>query len=291
VAGALREAAAALRPVRTGAGTMRLPGLNANRRSPERAVDQDLTVLRIDDERGVPYGIVFHFTAHGTIMTPEVMLVSGGWPGVAQRTVQQYMGHGVTALFVNGAEGDVEPVIPGGASPWEQAENYGREVGLAAGRLAEGISTLPVRKFRVARRWVDLPACQVAPDFAKIAGEEYGVSEEHVQQLMQSLLPNRAPLYSLRIGDFQVVTFPGEPTNAIGAAVKTAMAEAGVANPCVAPLTNEYVGYILTRDEYHESGYEVTTSFYGDGLGELLRDNALVLATHTSGGSAGGATQ
>jgi len=47
--------------------------------------------------------------------------------------------------------------------------------------------------------------------------------------------------------------------------------EGGIANPCVAALTGDHIGYILTPDEYKQGGYEATASFYGETLGVLLR--------------------
>ena len=61
-----------------------------------------------------------------------------------------------------------------------------------------------------------------------------------------------------------MVTFPGEPICELGLAVKDALRKAGIAHPCVAALTTDEIGYILTKAEYQKSGYEVTASFYGD---------------------------
>ena len=63
----------------------------------------------------------------------------------------------------------------------------------------------------------------------------------------------------------------------MGQAVKEALRSAGIPHPCVAALTTDGIGYILTKEEYHKSGYEVTASFYGDSLGQLLLDHAKAL--------------
>ena len=41
-------------------------------------------------------------------------------------------------LYANGAEGDIAPRRPEGGSHYEEAQNYGRRVGIAAARLAQG---------------------------------------------------------------------------------------------------------------------------------------------------------
>ena len=92
--------------------------------------------------------------------------------------------------------------------------------------------------------------------------------------MVKILFPEKAPLYALRVNNFEMVTFPGEPICELGQAVKDALREAGIAHPCVAALTTEEIGYILTKAEYRRSGYEATASFYGEDLGQLLLDRA-----------------
>ena len=86
----------------------------------------------------------------------------------------------------------------------------------------------------------------------------------------------------MRLNDFEMVTFPGEPICELGAAVKTALRQAGIRHPCVAALTTDEIGYILTKEEYQKSGYEATASFYGDGLGGMLLEHARELGLATA---------
>ena len=218
-----------------------------------------------------------NYTAHGTFVDEHEMLVSGEWAGSMQRTVEDLIGGGVLCLYANGAEGDIAPQGRSGGSHYEQAWNYGRQVGLAVGRLAKDLRTETISRFAVGCDWVTLPARQGAPDFVKIAGAEYHVTQEQLDQMVKLLFPEKAPLYALRVNGFEMVTFPGEPICELGTAVKEALRKAGIAHPCVAALTTDGIGYILTKAEYHKSGYEVTASFYGDGLGQLLLDHAKAL--------------
>ena len=116
----------------------------------------------------------------------------------------------------------------------------------------------------------------------KIAGAEYHVTQEQLDQMVKLLFPEKAPLYALRVDGFQMVTFPGEPICELGLAVKDTLRQAGIAHPCVAALTTDGIGYILTKEEYRKSGYEVTASFYGEGLGQLLLERAKMLGLATT---------
>jgi hypothetical protein len=96
------------------------------------------------------------------------------------------------------------------------------------------------------------------------------------------MFPDKAPVYSLRIDTFQMATFPGEPLCQIGLAVKGALRKEGIQHPCVVSLTSDSIGYILTAEEYRQSGYETTASFYGETLGDLMTDKVTDLAIRTA---------
>ena len=278
LASALKEADAALQPVKAGSSQVDLPGMNRNRRG-SPFVDPQMTVLRIDKADGSPYAVLVNYTAHGTFVDDSEMMVSGEWAGSMQRTVEDMVGDGVICLYTNGAEGDQSPVGGAGGSNYERAWNYGRKVGIAAARLADAIETTDVSSCAVQSVWVSLPPRRPSPDFQKIAGQEYKVTQEELEQMIQVLFAEKAPVYALRVNEFQMMTFPGEPICEIGLAVKEALRDAGIANPCVASLTTDHIGYILTEEEYNKSGYEATASFYGDGLGQLMVEEVCKLGT------------
>jgi hypothetical protein len=276
LASALKQANAALQPVKAASGAVDLPNMNRNRRG-SKCVDPQATILRLDKEDGSPLAVFVNYTAHGTFVDENEMLVSGEWAGSMQRTVEDLIGGGVLCLYANGAEGDIAPQGRSGGSHYEQAWNYGRQVGIAVGRLAKDLHGENVTQFAVGSDWVNLPTRRGAPDFIKIAGAEYHVTQEQLDQMVILLFPEKAPLYALRVNGFEMVTFPGEPICELGTAVKDALRSAGITHPCVAALTTDGIGYILTKEEYHKRGYEVTASFYGDGLGQLLLDRAKAL--------------
>ena len=278
VAGALREAAGRLEPVTAGAGVTALRGMNRNRRHVGAPTDEDLTVLRLDRADGTPLALLVNYTAHGTIMTEDIMEISGGWAGVMQRTIEDLAGGDVTCIYTNGSEGDVAPTGYTGGSRFEMAEQYGRRVALSAAKLADSIHTGPVTDFAVLAHTVPLPPKQAAPDFLKIAGDEYGVDASQLDMALEALFPDETPIYGLRVNDFHLIAIPGEPITAIGMAIKQALRASGSSHPVIASTTNDHIGYILTKEEYALSGYEVTASFYGDTLGEVFVAEASKLA-------------
>jgi neutral ceramidase len=121
LAKALREAQDALQPVKAASGAVELPGMNRNRCG-SKSVDPQLTVLRLDKANGSPWAVLVNYTAHGTFVGAQDMLVSAEWAGSMQRTVEDLFGGGVVCLYANGAEGDISPQGRSGGSDYEQAK-------------------------------------------------------------------------------------------------------------------------------------------------------------------------
>lgn len=269
VAQCLRDAAAALRPVKAGTAVRRIEGMNRNRRHDGAPTDEDMTILRLDNLDGSPYTVLVNYTAHPTISVPETMLISCDWPGFMQRTIQDVV-PGVECIYFNGSEGDVAPRGHTGGSRYEMMENYGRKLGLHAASLINEIKTKAPKHFETRQSIIPLPERQASPDFLKIAGDEYKVDESQLGELLKTFWPASVPLYFFRLDDFGLVSIPGEPITEIGMTAKGYLSEIGVKHPVIMALTGEHIGYILTAEEYAKSGYEVTASFYGPTLGSVI---------------------
>src|ERR1035437_9439903 len=76
LASALKQANAALQPVKAASGAVDLPNMNRNRRG-SKFVDPQATVLRLDKADGSAHALFVNYTAHGTFVDEHDMLVSG----------------------------------------------------------------------------------------------------------------------------------------------------------------------------------------------------------------------
>lgn len=126
---AIREAADHLVPVRVGVGrgTENRIALNRNLNltdghhwtirhtnpsPPDQIVeslnpiDPEIGVLRIDHADGRPFAVVFNYACHPLLGVPN-QAVTANYPGFACRDLEAALGHGATALFLQGAAGDV----------------------------------------------------------------------------------------------------------------------------------------------------------------------------------------
>lgn len=274
----IEEAAGNLEPVAIGTSTKALDGWNRNRRHRGGATDPALALTRIDSIDGKPLAVLAHFTAHPTFMGAQHMLFSGGWPGHLQRSLEAMIGHEVTVLYYNGAQGDQAPVgrSNSGSSRWEAASQYG--IGLAVELYDLWSSTRPQRNilFDFHLQSIELPNHSWHPDFMKTGGKEYGLSKMLLEKLLPLLFPSNTTSGCLRLGDLLLIGIPGEMQAELGMKIKTRAAKiTGARHVMIGGLANEWISYILSADEYQLGGYEASVSFYGPELGQAIVEGAI----------------
>ena len=280
LAQAVKEAGRHPVAIAAGSLTTQVADRNRNRRHGGPVHDQDLTVTRIDTTDGQPLAVLVNWTAHPTFMDASDMLFSGDWPGHLQRSMEALIGHGVTVLYYNGAEGDQSPTPPReAASNWERAERYGREMGITAWHAWETIQPRPSAVFRYATESIPLPPRQAHPDFMKTGGAEYGLNEASMAQFLARLVPAETHSTGLRLGDLVILGVPGEMAAQLGLAAKgQARATTGAGAVTIGGLADEWISYALPPEEYRLGGYEASMSFYGPTLGQTLADGCVRVA-------------
>jgi hypothetical protein len=274
----VQRAGEKLVPVSVGTSSMELEGWNANRRAATGPVDRQLTVTRIDSASGAPLAVLVNWTAHPTFLSAEDMLFSGGWPGHLQRTLEAVIGGGVTVMYYNGAQGDQRPLArpDSGASRWEKAERYGQELALVAHKVFQQIQPRADLAFAYSLKPITLPERSAHPQYLQTGGKEYGITAGVMQQLLATMFPAETSSGSLRLGELVIVGIPGEMAAEMGLRIKQQATELTAARyPTIGGLANEWVSYILPREEYERGGYEASVSFYGASLGETITAGAL----------------
>jgi hypothetical protein len=113
----------------------------------------------------------------------------------------------------------------------------------------------------------------------KTGGEEYGLDENTVKIVMKMLGPAEVGLGAIRIGDLLISGAPGEMTAELGIKVKNSIKSSGIKYPAIGGLANEWISYILSRDQYiNGGGYESSVSFYGPDLGSIISNEMIKTA-------------
>ncbi len=262
-------------PVQVGTDSIQLPGMNRNRRG-DPIVDDEMTITRFNTADGKPLVVLINWTAHPTYMNEHVMHVSAGWPGYLQREIEAFVGDGAICMYTNGAEGDISPSGGQGPSEFARAEDYGRKLAVKALELIPRIETRPDVEMNYSMTILELPDRVAPPALLDAAGPEYGLTKENIRIVVEALVPIDSYLGILQLGDFLSVSIPGELFASLGLQIKDTLEQAGAKHPVIIGLGNEWISYIMPPEEYYQGGYEPGVSFYGDQLGPVIVEQAIV---------------
>ncbi|MCE9605683.1 MAG: hypothetical protein K8U03_12385 [Planctomycetia bacterium] len=176
---AVTEAWHALVPVTVGAGVRQEARISENRRlkmkdgsevDMRRAyslprdedvagvgpIDPTVAVVRIDREDGRPLAVVYHFACH-PIMNPPRLGNSADFPGTASKVIEESLGNGALALFVQGCCGDINPVRYKDVGRPPNAEPLGNMLGLSVMQAWKKIAPQAKAAIRVDNVVIPLP--------------------------------------------------------------------------------------------------------------------------------------
>ncbi len=267
-------------------------------------IDPEVGVLLAQRPDGTPLAVLCNFTAH-PICAMSQPLVSADYPGFAMAAVEAALEPGVTALFTQGACGDVNPPMV------RRSIRDAREVGLqlggevlraAASLLPDEVPTVDCR-VQVASQNVcwsyrtDLPTKDEADRAyaaAKAQVEELGrggaaaaavraatnqhrVSLEQYELTRNEARQEEGEIQVLAVGDSAWVGVPGELFCQIGLDIKR---QSPFTSTYIAGYANSYQGYFPTPRAYEEGGYEVNMgrwSRFTAAAGASVQETALEL--------------
>ena len=350
---AVRRAAARLEPVHLGVGCGHEDRIMVNRRlrlksgreadirhayamPPDDAVaglgpvDPEIGILRLDRPDGRPLALVYNFACH-PIQGVPTGANTADITGFASEVIEDNLGDGVVALFLQGCAGDINPAFYKTVFWPRDAQILGQRLGLSVLKAARKIRCRPDTRLRAIHRVLALPRADdtrriaalerrrqqlveslngtslnlktyvqlaalhgLAPKYPSYYAHEYlrekgerrpvlarldaenrrlmaayernvHIMEEitrintnlrllrkhHRRAAAQGHAPIPAEIIAARIGDFVLVTFPGELTVQIGLNLKKASPHP---HTFVAGYTNGYLYYAPTADQLANRG-------------------------------------
>jgi hypothetical protein len=274
-------------------GSGGIQNLGVNRRTRDgRPVDEEVAVIRVDDEQGRPRAAVVQYSCHPTVLGPDNLLVSGDFPAATIARIESALGGSAAAMFVNGTQGDISVghssemsaigvIAPG--RTFERAAELGKKLGDVALKTIESTSTsdrpriaastlelhLPIKKYpqpsetaatlREAEQRVARMHESQLEEFRKAKSDLLYASihnyyAEQTAPLKDGLLP--IEIQGLRIDDALFVAVPAEVFVEIGLRVK----QMSRRRTYIVGITNGYIGYLPNRASYPADGYEVVSA-------------------------------
>jgi len=271
------------------------PGiLNPDIAAPAGISDEEVQLLRIDRDGRRPIAVI-NFQTHPDVIGGET--ISADWPGFTRRIFQTALGGEALAIFINGAQGDVNHVCvdprPGelnGLSPdfddvhrgYAHSRHMGRVVACAALSVWDKCAPLAAGPVHAGGSVINVPAHTPRPEemdearriealhragrdadlpFSGMELTTAVADAERKIRLEHGPASFALPLSAIAIGNsIAFAGYPGEPFTAIGGEVKAKSPFAITMNAC---LANGARGYFPSADAYEQGGYESRTSDFG----------------------------
>lgn len=201
---AVREASQNLTPVKAGVGSASESRISENRRlllkdgsqvDMRRAyslprdedvasvgpIDPQVGLVRIDREDGRPLAVIYNFACH-PIMNPPSKGNSADYPGFASALIEDSLGDGALAFFVQGCGGDINPLRYKEVNQPPDAEPLGNLLGLTVLRAVRQVKTQSDAPLAVMQQTISLPR---AADFQ----QRIAALETEQTRLVRSLRP------------------------------------------------------------------------------------------------------
>lgn len=293
-------------------------------------IDPEIGILRLDDLDGNPVAVIYNFACHPIQGVPGG-LNTADITGFSSDVIEDNLGQGTVALFLQGCGGDINPAWYKDVDHPRDAEPLGNQLALSTLKGIRQIETEPVSEFEVANETLALPRADYADAISRLESEQtkllnslggtslnlktflplavkYGLSEEfpsyyshrylqeekidqpdlkaldaenrrnmeryirnvitmeqltrvntnlrllkkhQAQNIAASSRTLDVELVGLRLGDFRLLTFPGELTVQIGLNLKE---KSPHEKTFIAGYTNGYIYYAPTTKQLENIG-------------------------------------
>ena len=118
--------------------------------------DPEIGILRVDRTNGKPLAVLYNFAGHAYGGVPNKG-VTACFPGFASRTIEDNLGNGVVALFLQGAAGDITPVLYKDVDAPRAAEELGTKLGLSTLAALKNIPVKNDGSIKVIREDITFP--------------------------------------------------------------------------------------------------------------------------------------
>lgn len=276
-----------LQPARLTAASTAVPGIGYNRQDPSRAADDTLRVLAFDTDAGHRIATVINYATHAVVLGPRNLLFSADFPGAATRILAER--HGGVALYLQGACGDIDPLVyqqrGWGTGTFDDCDAIGAllanasDAAVRASRAMHPSTLLSAHTVRLLLPLDPPPSRNTLDEFIRSFEADQAAARippsnrvdelcaaamlAWADELSRALTANRVPsalpceLHVLQIGDIVIAGAPFELYSDIGRAFSAAAAPRML---LCAGYTNGLYGYCPSAWAKAQGGYGADSS-------------------------------
>ena len=281
---------------RVGVGIGHVEGVGVNRRTPnQQPVDEEIGIIKVEDAAGATRAVFINYACHPTVLGPDNLLVTGDFPAFAVKEIEEAIGEGGFAMFVNGTQGNISMghsselsaigvITPG--RTFERAAELGHLLAQATERTLRSIRTGDNPSLGAATIPIQLPLKNYPT--SEETSRSLRTAEQHLAELIsndgshiddlrraksehlyasitdyyakesRALANGLLPLelQGIRIDDAVFVAVPAEVFVEIGLRLK----QVALHRTFIVGIANGYIGYLPTAAAFADGGYEVVSS-------------------------------
>jgi hypothetical protein len=156
---AATRAVASAQPAQIGLAIADASGVGTNRHDPKGPCDLRVPVLMVRSADGARnLAVMLVCNMHPTVLHEDSTLISGDFPGLARRYLQQkVLGRDCVVVYHTGPSGNQSPRHVTKGNTLAEADRLGRILGTAVEKILPAIRYLPNVKLETAQQFVQLP--------------------------------------------------------------------------------------------------------------------------------------
>jgi len=247
---------------------------------PAGPIDPTVGVIRVDDRQGNPLAILVNYACHPVVFGPDNLKYSADYPGAMARLVEESWGGKPVCFFLQGAPGDINPMMdktPLEENAVEEMRRVGEQLGREVVRVSRTIQTESPASPEIALLSEEL-SFKNRWDLEKLKAQlvaAYGpnLAARYQRSLTATII---APVTTLVINrQIALVGLPGEPFVGLQLSLKQ---RSPLPATFLCGYTNGYFAYFPTIRDAASGGYGAssTTTRVEVGAGERMVDRGLV---------------
>lgn len=129
--------------------------------------DPEIGILKIDRLNGTPKALVYNYACHPYTGVPDKG-VTAEFPGFASGIIEEQLGHGAMAFFLQGAAGDITEVLYKDMNNPRDSEPFGQMLALSTLKAIRKITAMKTNHLSVISETVNLPLRTDIPDWLRL---------------------------------------------------------------------------------------------------------------------------
>lgn len=296
-AGVVEAAMDDLRPARLGTSMGTCTDGHSDRRCEDGSYTNDAMPVLAVERDGQVDAVVLAYSVHGTMLGIDDLYLSADVSGAIEQVVEDRFDHPVEALFFNSWGADMSPANPDVELTGAQALvgdlprmwSVGSVVADAVESAIAGATWFDEPELRSAVYRVPIDRTLIGYESGEFpfeygavycTGEQPCENPEPLEDLDRACLgftdvfpaPTQVDVSVGQIGNFALVTFPGEPGTRLAEALMDLISTdyTDVEDFLFLGYTQDYLGYSILEDDWWLGGYEASGSLWGPRQGDYL---------------------